>query len=349
MYVKGDINVPVTPAGLENMCDNPAATIRALRVGFAETLNKLVEEVEITAARGGRDCDLLALAQSGAALTELRQLRRSGVVDSDNLEVEFSVAVNEEPGAAVDEVSGAGPSEELLLDEVSAWAAPGGGAVLVDELTEAFLADTETNFEKAIASVQAIDDVELVRVKVEDDAGHVLQTGQVLPATVTVLGAGSDAWNGEYERVEPYLYRKDDNHELYREPGACGAEVCAAKWRLGKKGKQGKQGFACYEHEKLGKDTSDDESPPTYILWSAVSTSGIDERCPEGENKEPPPELVTGVTCKCETPGAGAAGKNGFVCSDGNTRWCNAVEECYATEAFLKGEWTDGCRELLMS
>ena len=49
-------------------------------------------------------------------------------------------------------------------------------------------------------------------------------------------------------------------------------------------------------------------------------------------------------TCTCSTPGAGTVGKNELKCTNGETRHCSSDQECYATEAFTCGEWSDGCR-----
>ena len=49
-------------------------------------------------------------------------------------------------------------------------------------------------------------------------------------------------------------------------------------------------------------------------------------------------------TCTCSTPGAGTTGKNEMTCSNGETRHCVSDEECYATIAFIYGQWKDGCR-----
>jgi len=49
-------------------------------------------------------------------------------------------------------------------------------------------------------------------------------------------------------------------------------------------------------------------------------------------------------TCTCSTPGEGTVGKNELQCTNGETRHCASDQECYATEAFNYGEWSDGCR-----
>ena len=49
-------------------------------------------------------------------------------------------------------------------------------------------------------------------------------------------------------------------------------------------------------------------------------------------------------TCTCSTPGAGTKNKNQFICSNDETRYCASDQECYATDAFVYGQWRDGCR-----
>ena len=49
-------------------------------------------------------------------------------------------------------------------------------------------------------------------------------------------------------------------------------------------------------------------------------------------------------TCTCSTPGAGTKNKNQFICSNDETRYCASDQECYATDAFVYGQWKDGCR-----
>ena len=49
------------------------------------------------------------------------------------------------------------------------------------------------------------------------------------------------------------------------------------------------------------------------------------------------------VTCECTTPNAGTVRKNEIKCGN-ETRHCSKVKECYATEKFAYGEWSDGCR-----
>ena len=51
------------------------------------------------------------------------------------------------------------------------------------------------------------------------------------------------------------------------------------------------------------------------------------------------------VKCTCTNPGAGTTGNNGYTCSDGKYGFCGADQECYATDEFLKGQWSDGCKE----
>jgi hypothetical protein len=50
------------------------------------------------------------------------------------------------------------------------------------------------------------------------------------------------------------------------------------------------------------------------------------------------------ILCKCDSPGAGTAGHNGFECTDGTRRYCAANEECYEEDSFVKGKWSQGCR-----
>merc|ERR1712228_576754 len=49
-------------------------------------------------------------------------------------------------------------------------------------------------------------------------------------------------------------------------------------------------------------------------------------------------------TCTCTTPGEGTVDKNELQCTNGETRHCAWDQECYATEAFTYGKWSDGCR-----
>ena len=50
------------------------------------------------------------------------------------------------------------------------------------------------------------------------------------------------------------------------------------------------------------------------------------------------------ATCECSTPGTGTVGQNQIKCSTGETRYCSADQECYATDKFTYGEWNEGCR-----
>ena len=49
-------------------------------------------------------------------------------------------------------------------------------------------------------------------------------------------------------------------------------------------------------------------------------------------------------TCTCSTPSSGTSGNNEIKCSNGETRFCEANEECYATEKFNYGKWSAACR-----
>ena len=50
------------------------------------------------------------------------------------------------------------------------------------------------------------------------------------------------------------------------------------------------------------------------------------------------------VTCTCSNPGEGLFGKNEMRCSNGEIRSCSQNQECYATKAFVYGQWSNGCR-----
>ena len=54
--------------------------------------------------------------------------------------------------------------------------------------------------------------------------------------------------------------------------------------------------------------------------------------------------IFTLVTCKCSTPGKGTKGNNEMKCSNGETRTCASNEECFASNAFVYGQWNNGCR-----
>ena len=49
------------------------------------------------------------------------------------------------------------------------------------------------------------------------------------------------------------------------------------------------------------------------------------------------------VGCTCDTPGKGAAGHNGYTCSDGTRAFCASDQACFATLEFAKGDWRSGC------
>ena len=49
-------------------------------------------------------------------------------------------------------------------------------------------------------------------------------------------------------------------------------------------------------------------------------------------------------TCTCSTPSAGTSGNNEMKCSNGETRFCEDNEECYATESFDYGQLDIACR-----
>ena len=49
-------------------------------------------------------------------------------------------------------------------------------------------------------------------------------------------------------------------------------------------------------------------------------------------------------TCTCSTPSAGTSGNNEMKCSNGETRFCEDNEECYATDEFNYGQWVTACR-----
>ena len=49
-------------------------------------------------------------------------------------------------------------------------------------------------------------------------------------------------------------------------------------------------------------------------------------------------------TCTCSTPSSGTSGNNEIKCSNGETRFCETNEECYATEKFNYGKWRTACR-----
>ena len=49
-------------------------------------------------------------------------------------------------------------------------------------------------------------------------------------------------------------------------------------------------------------------------------------------------------TCTCSTPSSGTSGNNEIKCSNGETRFCEANEECYTTEEFNYGKWSAACR-----
>merc|ERR1711994_512031 len=55
-------------------------------------------------------------------------------------------------------------------------------------------------------------------------------------------------------------------------------------------------------------------------------------------------ESLMPATCTCSTPGEGTVDKNEFQCTNGETSHCGSDQECYATEEFIYGEWSDGCR-----
>ena len=50
-------------------------------------------------------------------------------------------------------------------------------------------------------------------------------------------------------------------------------------------------------------------------------------------------------TCTCSTPSAGTAEHNEFTCTNGESAYCQADEECYATGEFNYGQLSSACRK----
>ena len=92
-------------------------------------------------------------------------------------------------------------------------------------------------------------------------------------------------------------------------------------------------------HDRTPRPLAVSHPRPTVV-------AGIDIVLPSELLQRVNDNVFAGTTCACETPGAGKAGHNGYMCSDGAKSYCAASEECFATLRFAKGDWASGCGNL---
>jgi hypothetical protein len=105
-----------------------------------------------------------------------------------------------------------------------------------------------------------------------------------------------------------------------------------------------------YEGYSLDGTTTEDMNAFTFQCLATGGYSKVKEferigcgEAPTVDHAENS-ELIEQITCTCSTPGQGTAGSNEYKCSDDSSGYCAENEECFATEPFTKGHWSDGCQ-----
>lgn len=77
------------------------------------------------------------------------------------------------------------------------------------------------------------------------------------------------------------------------------------------------------------------------ITNAAATANNKTEDIPNEEIKESPLAVMQ-VTCRCDAHNQW----NQYSCTDGTSGFCGEDSTCFATDPFIKGDWTQGCHEL---